>query len=66
MQHVTLIGALATLGLIVSANAASNDLESRVTASDGWVAYRVPMSASVDPPCCYSVAKGCGETSPWE
>jgi hypothetical protein len=58
MRHVTPIATLAALSLIVSANADSNDLESRVTASDGWVAYRVPMSAGVDPPCCYSVHDG--------
>jgi hypothetical protein len=62
MRHVTPIATLAVLGLIVSANAASGDLESRVTASDGWVAYRVPMSASVDPPCCYSVHDGSATT----
>lgn len=58
MQHLTPIAALAALGFVASANAVSDDLESRVTASDGWVAYRVPMVAGVDPPCCYSVHDG--------
>jgi hypothetical protein len=52
------IAALTALGFAASANAVSNDLENRVTASDGWVAYRVPMVADVDAPCCYSVRDG--------
>jgi hypothetical protein len=58
MQLLTPIAALAALGLVASASAASGDLESRVTASDGWVAYRVPMVTGVDSPCCYSVHDG--------
>lgn len=64
MQRSTIIAALAALGFGASASAAKNDLESRVTASDGWVAYHVPLVAGVDGPCCYSVRgsqtrKGC-------
>jgi len=55
MQRSTLLAALAALGFGASANAANNDLESRVNASDGWVAYRVPLFAGVDGPCCYAV-----------
>jgi hypothetical protein len=58
MQRLTPIAALAALGFAASANAVSDDLEGRVTASDGWVAYRVPMVAGVDEPCCYSVRDG--------
>ncbi len=58
MQRSTVIAALAGLGLAASASAASNDLESRVTARDGWVAYSVPMFAGADGPCCFSVNKG--------
>lgn len=58
MQRLTPIAALAALGFIANANAVSDDLESRVAASDGWVAYRVPMVAGVGPPCCYSVHDG--------
>jgi hypothetical protein len=54
MQRLTLIAAIAALGFAASANAANDTLESRVTASDGWVAYRVPLIAGVDGPCCYS------------
>lgn len=57
MQHLKLIAALAALGCVSSANAA-DDLERRVTASDGWVAYRVPMISDGDGPCCYSVREG--------
>lgn len=64
MQRVTLIAALAALGFVANANAASDNLKSLVTASDGWVAYDVPMIAGVDGPCCYYVRgeatkKGC-------
>ena len=58
MQHLKLIAAFAALGFAASANAVNDDLESRVTASDGWVAYRVPMVAGGDGPCCYSVRDG--------
>jgi HEAT repeat protein len=63
MQRCMPIAALAALGFVAcvnsaSANAAGNDLESRVTASDGWVAYHVPMVDGVDEPCCYSVREG--------
>jgi hypothetical protein len=58
MQRLTSIAALAVLGFAANTNAASNDLESRVTTSDGWVAYRVPMFAGADGPCCFSVRKG--------
>ena len=58
MQRLTSIAALAALAFVASANAVGGDLESRVTASDGWVAYRVPMISGVDPPCCYSVHDG--------
>jgi hypothetical protein len=58
MQRLTPIAALAALGFTVSATAVSDDLESRVTASDGWVAYRVPMISGVPEPCCYSVHDG--------
>ena len=43
MQRLTLIAALAALGFASSANAANDNLEGRVTAKDGWVAYRVPQ-----------------------
>ena len=62
MQRSTLIAAVAALGFAANANPASNDLEGRVTASDGWVAYRVPMLAGADGPCCYSVRKGATTT----
>jgi HEAT repeat protein len=48
-----------------SAHAASNELETRVTASDGLVAYGVPMIDGVQGPCCYTIhssavtRKGC-------
>lgn len=64
MNALAPIAALAALGFAASASAA-NDLETRVTASDGWVAYRVPMVAGVEGPCCYAVLgsaaaqKGC-------
>lgn len=64
MKRLDLIVALA-LGCAASANAANDGLETRVTASDGWVAYHVPMVADADGPCCYVVhgsaaaKKGC-------
>lgn len=64
MNALAPIAALAALGFAASASAA-NDLQTRVTASDGWVAYRVPMVAGVEGPCCYAVLgsaaaqKGC-------
>lgn len=58
MPRLTLIAALAALGFAASANAVNDDLESRATTSDGWVAYHVPMVAGVDGPCCYLVRGG--------
>ena len=58
MSRLMPIAALAALGFVASANAVGDNLEGRVTAIDGWVAYRVPMIAGVDPPCCYSVYDG--------
>jgi hypothetical protein len=58
MQRSTQIAGLAALAFVASADAANDDLESRVTASDGWVAYQVPMVAGVDGPCCYSFRGG--------
>lgn len=58
MQRSTPIAALAALGFAWNATAATNDLESRVTASDGWIAYHVPMVAGVDGPCCHLVRDG--------
>jgi hypothetical protein len=60
MQHLATIAALAALGFATSANAAGDDLERRVTATDGWVGYHVPMVAGVAGPCCYSVRYGAG------
>ena len=64
MHRSMLIATLAALGFATSANAANDNLESRVTAKDGWAAYRVPLIDGVDGPCCYSVRgddtkKGC-------
>jgi hypothetical protein len=56
------IAALAALGFAIGANAAGDNLEGRVSASDGWVAYRVPMVAGVDAPCCYSGPQGAATT----
>ena len=61
MQRLTLVTTLAVLGFTASANAVNDDLEGRVTTSDGWVAYHVPMVAGVDGPCCY-VVRGGGAT----
>jgi hypothetical protein len=47
--------ALAALGFAARATAIGDNLDSRVTAGDGWVAYRVPIVAGVNEPCCYSV-----------
>ena len=58
MQRLTLIAAFAVLGFAASANAVNDNLESRVTASDGWVAYHVPMVAAVNGPCCFLVRGG--------
>jgi hypothetical protein len=52
------IAALAALGFAARATAIGDNLDSRVTAGDGWVAYRVPMVAGVNEPCCYSVRQG--------
>ena len=64
MRRTTPVAALAALGF-ASVHAAGNDLESRVTASDGLVAYNVPMVDGVQAPCCYTIhgravlQKGC-------
>ena len=58
MSRLIPIAALAALGFAARATAVGDSLESRVTAGDGWVAYRVPMVAGVDEPCCYSVRQG--------
>jgi hypothetical protein len=65
MKRLQLIAALASLGFAASASAARDDLESRVTASDGWVAYHVPRIADAGQPCCFvirgsaPIEKGC-------
>jgi hypothetical protein len=51
MKRLALITALAALG--VTAKSATDDLEHRIIASDGWVAYRVPIVAGAEGPCCY-------------
>jgi len=56
------IAALAALGFAAHATASGDNLDSRVTAGDGWVAYRVPMVAGVNEPCCYSVRQGAATT----
>jgi HEAT repeats/PBS lyase HEAT-like repeat len=64
MRCTTPVAALAALGF-ASAHAAGNDLESRITASDGLVAYNVPIVDGVQAPCCYTIhgstvmQKGC-------
>ena len=64
MRQVTLLAAIAASGL-ASAHAAGNELESRVTASDGLVAYSVPIVSGVQAPCCFTIhgstvtRKGC-------
>jgi HEAT repeats len=49
---------LAAAGCAAPAVAARNDLEARVSATDGWVAYSVPMVADAGEPCCYSMYGG--------
>jgi HEAT repeat protein len=64
MQRSMLFAAAAALGFPANSIVA-NELENRVTASEGWVAYSVPMVAGVEGPCCYQVRgstatrKGC-------
>ena len=64
MRRATPVPALAAVGF-ASAHAAGNELESRITASDGLVAYSVPMVDGVQAPCCYTIhgravlQKGC-------
>ena len=64
MRRTTPLAALAALGF-ASAHAAGNELESRVTASDGLVAYNVPIIDGAQAPCCYTIhgttvlQKGC-------
>jgi hypothetical protein len=64
MKNTAPVAAVAALGF-ASAHAAGNDLESRVTASDGLVAYSVPMVEGVQAPCCFTIhgrtvtQKGC-------
>jgi HEAT repeat protein/PBS lyase HEAT-like repeat-containing protein len=64
MRRTTPVAAFAALGF-ASAHGAGNDLESRVIASDGLVAYSVPMVDGVQAPCCYMIhgssvmRKGC-------
>jgi hypothetical protein len=58
MKRSLPLAALAALGFVATTNAASNDLQARVTASDGWVAYRVPKVANGDGPCCFSIRGG--------
>jgi hypothetical protein len=54
MRRTTLVAAVAVLGF-ASAHAAGDDLESRVTASDGLVAYSVPMVEREQGPCCFTI-----------
>lgn len=64
MRRTTAVAAVAALGF-ASVHAAGNELENRVAASDGVVAYSVPMVDGVQAPCCYTVhgravmQKGC-------
>jgi hypothetical protein len=64
MRRTAPVAALAALG-IASAHAAGNELEGRITASDGLVAYSVPMVEGVQAPCCFTIRgravmqKGC-------
>lgn len=58
MTRLMSITALAAFGFAANATAVGDNLDSRVTASDGWVAYHVPMVAGVNEPCCYSVRQG--------
>jgi hypothetical protein len=54
MSRTTRIAAIAALAF-AGAHAVGNELESRVTGSDGLVAYRVPMVDGVEGPCCYTI-----------
>ena len=38
--------------------ASAASLEGQILASDGWVAWQVPMVAGVDAPCCFNVRRG--------
>jgi hypothetical protein len=64
MKSTAPVAAIAALGF-ASAHAVGNDLENRVTASDGLVAYSVPMVEGVQAPCCFTIhgrtvtQKGC-------
>ena len=52
------MAALVVLACAVSADAVADDLEARISESDGWAAYRVPRVAGVDGPCCRAVRSG--------
>lgn len=54
MRRTTAVVAIAALGF-ASAHAAGNELESQVTASDGLVAYSVPMVEGAQGPCCFTI-----------
>ena len=64
MRRMISAAALAAVGF-TSPHAAGNELEGRVTQSDGLVAYSVPMIDGQQGPCCYGihgravVQKGC-------
>jgi hypothetical protein len=64
MRRTIPVAAVAALGF-ATAPAAGNELESRVTSSDGLVAYSVPIVEGVQAPCCYTIhgravmQKGC-------
>ena len=64
MRRTAPVAAVAALAF-ASAHAAGNELESRVTASDGLVAYSVPIVGGVQAPCCFTIhgravtQKGC-------
>jgi hypothetical protein len=64
MKFTKPFAAVAALGF-ASAHAAGNELEKRVTESDGLVAYSVPMVEGVQGPCCFTIhgravmQKGC-------
>ena len=64
MRCSTPAAAVAALGF-ASAHAVGSELENRITASDGLVAYSVPMVDGVEGPCCYAIPgntvtrKGC-------
>jgi hypothetical protein len=65
MRRTAPVAAVAALGFASAAHAAGNELESRVTASDGLVAYSVPIVEGVQAPCCFTIhgrkvrQKGC-------